>query len=70
MTMQMWWGLCLVASAAVTGLGIQLSLAGEGPLASYPLVVGGILLLPAAAAVLERLLGESVVGARTGHTED
>jgi hypothetical protein len=39
------------------GLGIELHLDGAGALASYPLVVGGILLLPAASALLERAGG-------------
>ena len=55
MVLRMVWGLCLVISAMVTGVGIELYLDGAGPLASYPLVIAGIVALPVASAVIERL---------------
>ncbi len=55
MTLRVVWGVCLAVAAMVTGVGVELSLSGAGPLASYPLVVAGILSLPLAAAVIERL---------------
>ncbi len=55
MTMRMLWGLCLVLGAMVTGIGIELHFAGAGPVQSFPLVAGGILFLPLAAAAIERL---------------
>mgnify|MGYP001235050151 CR=1 FL=1 len=55
MTMRVLWGMCLAVGAMVTGIGIELSLAGAEPMRSYPLVAGGILFLPLAAAGLERL---------------
>ncbi|MDN4174982.1 hypothetical protein QWY28_18610 [Nocardioides sp. SOB77] len=54
---QVLWGACLAMAALVVGLGIELHLDGAGALVSYPLVVGGILLLPAASALLERATG-------------
>ncbi|GGO77740.1 hypothetical protein [Nocardioides deserti] len=54
---QVLWGVSLAVAALVVGLGIELHLDGAGALVSHPLVVGGILLLPAASAALERLGG-------------
>lgn len=54
---QVLWGVSLAVAALVVGLGIELHLDGAGALTSYPLVVGGILLLPAVSAVLDRLGG-------------
>ena len=55
MTLRVVWGACLAVAAMVTGVGVELSLSGAGPLVSYPLVVAGIVSLPLAAAVVERL---------------
>jgi hypothetical protein len=55
MALRVVWGACLAVAAMVTGIGVELALSGAGPLASYPLVVTGILVLPAASAGLERL---------------
>lgn len=55
MAVRVVWGICLAAAAMVTGVGVELSLSGAGPLVSYPLVVAGILALPLASAVIERL---------------
>lgn len=55
MTMRVLWGLCLAVGAMVTGIGVELSFAGADPMSSYPLVAGGILFLPLAASVIERL---------------
>ena len=55
MALRVVWGTCLAVAAMVTGVGVELSLSGAGPLVSYPLVVAGILLLPLASAVIERL---------------
>ena len=52
---QVLWGLCLAVAAALMGLGIELHLDGAGAALSYPLVVGGIVLLPAASTLLERI---------------
>jgi hypothetical protein len=60
MTMRVLWGLCLALSAMISGVGIELYFAGAGPLQSYPLVVGGILLLPLASAAIERVTGAAV----------
>lgn len=55
MALRVVWGTCLAVAAMVTGVGVELSLSGAEPLVSYPLVVAGILLLPLASAVIERL---------------
>ena len=55
MTMRVLWGLSVALSAMICGIGIELHFAGAGPLLSYPLVGGGILLLPLAAAGIQRL---------------
>ena len=55
MTVRVVWALCLAVSAMVTGVGVELSLSGAGPLVSYPLVVAGIVALPLASAAIERL---------------
>jgi hypothetical protein len=55
MTMRVLWGLCLALGAMATGIGIELHFAGAGPVQSFPLVAGGILFLPLAAAAIERL---------------
>lgn len=55
MALQVVWGACLAVAAMVTGVGVELAFSGAGPLASYPLVVAGILALPLSSAVLERL---------------
>ena len=52
---QVVWGVCLAVAASVVGFGIELHLGGAEAVVSYPLVVGGIFLLPAASAVLDRL---------------
>jgi hypothetical protein len=49
------WGVCLAVAAMITGVGVELSLSGAGPLVSYPLVVAGILALPLSSAAIERL---------------
>jgi hypothetical protein len=54
MTMRVLWGLCLAVAAMMSGIGIELYLDGEGPLRSYPLIVGGIALLPIASAAIDR----------------
>ena len=56
MTLRVVWGICLAVAAMVTGVGVELSLAGAGPLVSYPVVVAGILALPLASAAIERLV--------------
>ena len=53
--MRVLWGLCLALGAMVAGIGVELHFAGAGPLQSFPLVAGGILFLPLAAAGIERL---------------
>jgi hypothetical protein len=55
MTLRVLWGLCLAVAAMVTGIGVELALSGAGPLVSYPLVVGGIVMLPLASSALERI---------------
>ena len=55
MTLRVVWGVCLAVAAMVTGVGVELSMSGAGPLVSYPLVVAGIVALPLASAVLGRL---------------
>ena len=55
MALRVVWGVCLAVAAMVTGVGVELSLSGAGPLVSYPLVVTGILALPLASAAIERL---------------
>jgi len=55
MTMRVLWGLCLALGAMVAGVGVELHFAGAGALESFPLVAGGILFLPVAAAGIERL---------------
>ena len=57
MTLHVLWGMCLAVAAMVTGVGIELHLSGAGPLVSYPVVVAGILLLPLASSVIDRLVG-------------
>ena len=49
------WGLCLAMAAMVIGVGIELHSYGAGALVSYPVVVAGVLLVPLASAVIERL---------------
>ena len=67
MTMQMLWGLCVAIAALTTGSGVQLFIEGAPALASYPLVVGGILLLPAGSALLQRFF---LSGAGSSPTAD
>jgi hypothetical protein len=55
MAMRVIWGVCLAVAAMVTGVGVELSLSGAGPLVSYPLVVAGIVVLPLASIAVERL---------------
>jgi hypothetical protein len=55
MALRVVWGVCLAVAAMVTGVGVELSLSGAGPLVSYPLVVAGILALPLASTTIERL---------------
>lgn len=55
MTMRVLWGLCVAVAALMTGSGLQIFLEGGPAVASYPLVVAGILLLPAGSALLQRL---------------
>ena len=55
MTLQVLWGLCLGVAAMVTGVGIELYASGAGALVSYPVVIAGVLLVPLASAVIERL---------------
>jgi hypothetical protein len=55
MALRVVWGVCLAVAAMVTGVGVELSLSGAGPLVSYPLVVAGILALPLASAAIDRL---------------
>ena len=55
MAMRVIWGVCLAVAAMVTGVGVELSLSGAGPLVSYPLVVAGIVVLPLASTAIERL---------------
>ena len=57
----MLWGLCVALGAMICGVGIELHFAGAGPLQSYPLVVGGIALLPLGAAGIERLTAKTPV---------
>ena len=59
MAVRVVWGICLAVAAMVTGVGVELSLSGAGPLVSYPLVVAGILALPLASAAIERLAPET-----------
>jgi hypothetical protein len=61
MTMRVLWGLSLALGAMICGIGIELHLAGAGPLLSYPLVIGGIVFLPLAAAGIERLTANTPV---------
>jgi hypothetical protein len=49
------WGLSLAMAAMVIGVGIELHSSGAGALVSYPVVVAGVLLVPLASAVIERL---------------
>jgi hypothetical protein len=56
MALRVVWGVCLAVAAMVTGVGVELALSGAGPLVSYPFVVFGILALPLASAVIERLV--------------
>ncbi len=49
------WGICLALAAMTTGIGFELFLAGAHPLVSYPLVLAGIVVLPVASSVLERV---------------
>ena len=55
MTLRVVWGLCLGVAAMVTGVGIELYASGSGALVSYPVVIAGVLLVPFASAVIERL---------------
>jgi hypothetical protein len=55
MALRVVWGVCLAVAAMVTGIGVELSLSGAGPVVSFPLVVAGILALPLASAGIERL---------------
>ena len=55
MTVRVLWGLCLGVAAMVTGVGMEMYGSGAGALASYPVVVAGILLVPLASAGLGRL---------------
>ena len=55
MALRVVWGVCLAVAAMVTGMGVELSLSGAGPLVSYPLVIAGILALPLASTAIERL---------------
>jgi hypothetical protein len=50
------WGVCLAFGAMVMGVGIELYAAGAGRAVSIPVVVAGILVVPLAAAVIERFL--------------
>jgi hypothetical protein len=59
MTVRVLWGLCLAIGAMICGVGVELHFAGAGPLQSFPLVAGGILFLPLAAAGVERLAGST-----------
>ena len=59
MTLRVLWGLCLALGAMICGVGIELHFAGAEPLQSFPLVAGGILLLPFAAMGIERLGGRA-----------
>jgi hypothetical protein len=43
----------------VTGVGIELHASGAGPLVSFPVVAGGILLLPLTSAGINRLTRDS-----------
>ena len=56
MTVRVLWGLCLGLGAMLTGVGIELHASGSGPLVSYSVVVAGILFLPLASAVIERVM--------------
>jgi hypothetical protein len=59
MTTRVVWALCLAVGAMISGIGMELHFSGAGPARSYPLVAGGILFLPLAAAVIERLSARS-----------
>jgi hypothetical protein len=41
----------------VVGVGLELHSSGAGPFVSFPVVVAGVLLLPAASAAIERVTG-------------
>jgi hypothetical protein len=51
------WGFCLALAAMVVGVGLELHSSGAGPFVSFPVVVAGVLLLPAASAAIERVTG-------------
>ena len=56
MTLRVLWALCLALGAMISGIGIEMHMAGAGPMTSYPLVVGGIALLPLASTAIQRLV--------------
>jgi hypothetical protein len=53
--LRMIWGACLAVGAMVMGVGIELYASGAGRAVSIPVVVAGILFVPLAATVIERL---------------
>ena len=55
MTQRLIWALCVMASALVTAVGIESYLEGASAVVSYPVVVAGMLLLPFASAMIDRL---------------
>ncbi len=59
MTLRVLWGLCLGLAAMMTGVGIELYASGAGVLASYPVIIAGILFVPLASAGIERLASTS-----------
>jgi hypothetical protein len=50
------WGVCLAVAAMVIGVGLELRSSGASVLLSGTVVVVGVLLVPLASAVIDRLV--------------
>jgi hypothetical protein len=49
------WALCLAFGAMVTGIGVELYASGAGRVTAFAVATAGVLFVPAASAVIDRL---------------